>query len=221
SVVEVEEGLAADALLHQVDAAAIGREVLLLADERLVLRIFPAHLRREGMLAAGGGVEVAADGEEAVAELFGVEAAAIEVPQILVLRVLERALGVEGAGGLIGAAQHDHAVEPLDTPAALEETRREVVEQFGMCGRLAARTEIVGGRADALPEVHLPDAIDDHTRGRWIVARRDPLGELEASAALLFGRQLLPAENGEESAGHFRTKLVRLAPHHDLRVYRL
>jgi len=42
---------------------------------------------------------------------------------------------------------------------------RQPFQQFRMCGRVAARAEIVDGADQALPEVMLPDAVHDHPRG--------------------------------------------------------
>ena len=54
--------------------------------------------------------------------------------------------GVVVAAELVGPRQHQPADHLLDRPAILDELQGQVVEQFGMGGRLAVQAEVVERR---------------------------------------------------------------------------
>src|SRR5207249_2039542 len=83
-VKDLQERLLLDPLLHQINAAAIR---IIGGDKGSMLRIAPLRLRWKRMRTAHGWVEPAADGEHGVAELFGIEAAAVEFPEQIIVRI--------------------------------------------------------------------------------------------------------------------------------------
>ena len=95
-----------------------------------------------------------------------------------------RQSGRSKLGLLVGARQHDQAVQRLERPALVLEPGGQVVEQLGMAGRRAAGAEVAGGRHQRLAEVVHPDAVDDDPAGERIVGRRDRPGQVEPAAAV-------------------------------------
>ena len=90
--------------------------------------------------AARGAVEPAADGEDGVADLFGIEPGAVLPPEQVVVRVDLRRIAARGGRLLVGGARHDEAVQVLDAPGnsgltsaarrRFHELHRQPVEQF-------------------------------------------------------------------------------------------
>src|SRR6185503_1978581 len=76
---------------------------------------------------------------------------------------------------------------------------------------LAAGTEVVRRRDQALPEMVLPDAIDHYPSRKRIVRIGDPVGQIIAPAAFVIGRQLLTPEDSEESAWDFLAQVPGVA----------
>ena len=70
----------------------------------------------------------------------------------------------------------------LDAPATVHELHGQPVEQLWMGRWIAHRAEVVQRADDAAPEVVVPDAIDDHARCEWVLARRDLLCERQPAA---------------------------------------
>src|SRR5262245_38165924 len=92
-------------------------------------------------------------------------------------------------------------MQVLDPPAALDELRRELVEQLGMGGPGAVESEIAGGVDEPGAEVVMPYPIHHDARGERIFRRGEPSAQRHAS--LLFrqvARELeLVAEAGEST----------------------
>ena len=59
-----------------------------------------------------------------------------------------------------------------------------MVEQLGMCGLLAHDAEVIRSRDEACAHEFEPDAVRHDAGGEWIVFGGDPVGEIEAAAAL-------------------------------------
>ena len=135
--------------------------------------------------AAGGEVEFSGDGEDAIAEGFGFEFAAILAPEQGVARVELFRLVVEGAGLLaVGGAGEDEAVELFEGAAeVVAEGGGEPVEEFGVGGEVAHVAEVVRGIDEAAAEVVVPDAVDDAAPGEGVLGVGDPVGEGGAAGA--------------------------------------
>src|SRR5687768_17428600 len=58
--------------------------------------------------------------------------------------------------------------------------------------RFDPRADVFGRGEQALAEIRLPDAVDDHTRRRRAAAIYDPLREREPVAARAFGQWVQP-----------------------------
>ena len=127
-------------------------------------------------------IEVAADGQQGVANLFDGQAAAREARQQAVFGVGPDALGVERSRRPVGARKHDQAVQALERPAVFAQAARQVVEQLGVRRLFSELAEIVGGAHQRLAEVPAPNAVGDDARGKRIAFADDPAGQVEAAA---------------------------------------
>src|SRR5215472_13761157 len=76
----------------------------------------------------------------------------------------------------------------LDAPAALHKFDREPVEQLGMRGRTPRLAEIVERLDEPCPEMMLPDAVDHHPRGEWMLGASQPARKGKPPACLLRAR---------------------------------
>ncbi|MFM1944029.1 MAG: hypothetical protein RI897_3011 [Verrucomicrobiota bacterium] len=152
--------------------------------------------------AAHGEVQGTGDGEDAVADGFGFEAAWGEAPE-------QGAGGIDGEGkglgvtGLLeGVGCEDELLDVFDGPSVLDEFGGEPVEEFRVSGRDAVGAEVTGGGGDAGAEGVVPEAVDEDAGGEWVLGVGDPVGEL--GAALLFGGvhgEAECAEDGERVGG--------------------
>ena len=99
----------------------------------------------------------------------------------------------------------------LQGPAFLDKCDRQPVKEFRMTGRCATETEIVGGRNKAHSEMMLPDPVDQHAGGPWILRGGDPAGEGQAPSRRVstgridFGR--IGVQNRHKSCRDFFTRL--------------
>ena len=48
----------------------------------------------------------------------------------------------------------------------------------------ATEAEVIGAADQAIAEVSLPDAIDDHPRGEGVIGVSEPMGEFETTAVV-------------------------------------
>src|SRR5262249_40384903 len=77
-------------------------------------------------------VELAADGQDSVADWLGFQPPLVHAPEQDVVRV-NLVVGVDmAAGKLVGPSQDDAPDQFLGGPAVLDELRRQVVEQLGV-----------------------------------------------------------------------------------------
>ena len=67
-------------------------------------------------------------------------------------------------------------------PTAGDQFGGQPIEQFLMRGVSAHRAEIVRRGHDALAEVILPQAIDDHPRRQRMIGPRQPIGQRRTTA---------------------------------------
>jgi len=91
-----------------------------------------------------------------------IEPLPVHLPQQPVFRVQGAALRPVVALLLVRGREHDRAVHFLDRPAAADEDRRQVIEQFGMRRRVAAEAEIARRADQTRAEMMQPDAVDHH-----------------------------------------------------------
>src|ERR1043165_6224044 len=89
----------------------------------------------------------------------------------------------------VGRTQHDEPVHRFEGPTALDEARREMIEQFRMRGWLAAHAEIVGRGDETATEMILPEAVGHHAGGERVIGPGQPLREFEPATALGAGGQ--------------------------------
>ena len=116
------------------------------------------------MSSGGCWIELTADLQHRIADLFGRKPPAIEAPVVLVLRVLHGVRRVVAGCGRVGTRQHDLFVQLLQAPAAFDEARGQIIQQFGMRGHLTALAEIVRRIYQPAAEMPQPDAIHHHPR---------------------------------------------------------
>src|SRR5215510_9421435 len=164
-----------------VDAAPPRAVIVFRVERPARARAGVDHVGIDARIYAGAehfGVQLAADGEDAVPQRLGFETARIHPPQQPVFRVFGGGLLVESARLAVGIREQDQTMHRLPTPATLHEFGRHPVEQLGMARTISRGAEIAGRLHDALPEMVLPDAIDGHARGQRVVGARDPFGQL-------------------------------------------
>ena len=181
-----------------------------------VLRIFQGQA---GPAAARG--QRSRDGQHRIAQRFRIEPAAIHPPQQPIVGIDRVRPAVVGTAHGVGAAQHQAADQALLGPAVRDEPQREGIEQLGVGGRLAARAEVIDRADDPLAEQPLPDAIHGDSRGQWIVAARDPVGQLAAAA--LTGRDRCRPflrDDLHEASGDQVAQRMGIAPDRDPHVAR-
>ena len=151
--------------------------------------------------------------------MFGLQAAALEVPVEPVAGVLRGGGRVVVGAQLVDRAEHDLAVQLLDRHAVLDEVGGQVFQQVGIGGAFAGHAEVAGRIDQAGAEVVLPDAVDDDPHGDGLL--QDVVGQFQASAA--FGEELGLAlgENAEEVARNFRPQVFGIAAERERQVDRL
>src|SRR5260370_16109415 len=69
---------------------------------------------------------------------------------------------VIGAALLVHAREQDKPVHFLQAPPFLDKTRRQVIQQLGVAGRLGPRSQIVRRRYKPFPEMMQPEPINHH-----------------------------------------------------------
>ena len=67
-------------------------------------------------------------------------------------------------------------------PAVGDEFAGQPVEQFRMRGVAPHRPEIVRRGHDPLAEVILPNTVNHHSRGEWMIGASEPFGQRRSSA---------------------------------------
>ena len=87
----------------------------------------------------------------------------------------------------------------LDRPAAGHEAVGEVIEQLRVRRRPPLLAEVIGSTHQSLSEMVLPDAVDHHACRQRVLRTAQPLGQLQATAALAVGDRLA-AEDLQEAA---------------------
>jgi hypothetical protein len=101
-------------------------------------------------------------------------------------------------------------------PAVFHEVLGEKVEQFGVVRAFAGFAEIVDGADDAFAEVPAPYAIHHDAGGQGIGGVDEPVGELEAAAAMEFGGSVVAGEDGRYGAGGIFAGIVEIAANQNL-----
>src|SRR5262249_18212647 len=77
----------------------------------------------------------------------------------------------------IGRTGHDQSVQRLEAPSAVDQLRRQPVEE-GRMTRLGAHPAEVAGRFDqSPPKMPLPHAVDNHPGSQWVIWPGQPLRE--------------------------------------------
>src|SRR4051794_39561210 len=72
----------------------------------------------------------------------------------------------------------------LHGPSTFDESLAQIIEQLGMRGCVAHKSEIIWSAYQAFAEVALPDSIHHHARRQRIGRIGQPLGHLHTTAAL-------------------------------------
>src|SRR5439155_23449041 len=87
-------------------------------------------------------VELAAGGEDGLANDFGIEALDRFAPIQAVFRIAPVAPRIAAGGLAVGGGGHDDFVQPLQLPAVLDKIAREPIKQFGMGRPLTHEAEV-------------------------------------------------------------------------------
>src|SRR2546423_13086362 len=72
-------------------------------------------------------------------------------------------------------------MDMLKTPVMIHQFHRKPIQKFRMTWRLALRTQVLGRRHQAGPEVRLPNAIDDRAGCRRRATIGEPTCEFETA----------------------------------------
>ena len=167
--------------------AAFARGIFPFAFREIQIRPITGRLIRLHAAAAHGINQQPADRERVVADHFRLEPEAALPRELRVVGILEAQVRRVARRALIRVRQRDALERLLDVPAAVEEVRREPVEHLGMRGVRALRAKILERRDEAAAKHDFPQAIHEHARDERVVARREPLGEIEARGAAVPG----------------------------------
>src|SRR5207247_2099083 len=101
----------------------------------------------------------------------------------------------------------------------LHKAGRDPVEQFRMVGELSPQAKIVGRTAKPLPEVRLPDPIDEHASRKRVVGPRYPAGQLQPAAVGRGNwRQIGEGSNLQIAARRAGAEIEVIAPNVDLQI---
>ena len=167
-------------------------------------------------------VEFAGRAKHGVAQFFGGQAARQERGVGFADRIEGGELGAIGMTGAapVGVTGHDRAMQGFDRPIAFDQFGGEPIEEFGMRGRFAGATKVVGIARDGLTKVPEPNPVDDSPSGEGVVGTSDPFGK-GATAALdvrgqRFGR--INPEGGEHAGRHGLGAAERIAVGENLGV---
>jgi len=78
---------------------------------------------------------------------------------------------------LVGAGKHDLLMKFLETPAAFDKIRGQVIQQWLVDRPLAHHAEVTGCSSDAVAKVQVPNAIHDHPGGERVLRVGQPVGQ--------------------------------------------
>ena len=123
----------------------------------------------------------AAHPQHRVADFLGGQPAHFESGEQVVRRIRFQGFGRRRGRGLIGLRGQDQTVQPLETPAVLNEMPGQPIEQFGMGGSGSLDSEVARRAHQTAAEVMLEYPIDDHPCGERVVGCSDPVGQGPAS----------------------------------------
>ena len=191
-----------------IDAAArVGEDVAVLDVLRAeVVRIDIAGLR--DVRPADVQLQRAARREDAVANLLGVEPAAVCVREKAVLGI---APARRGYRELPRPREHDFVDQLFHTPALGREPQREMIEQLRVRRLLSGRAEIIHRPHQPCAKEPVPDSVHGHSRGQRIARVGDPLREFAPSAFLWRRRgRFLRHRHTEKAARHRFARLLHL-----------
>ena len=141
---------------------------------------FPESCRLWSFDAASAhfGVEETGDGEELVADDFGVEPGAGAAGEEAVFGVSFEINRAAGGGLLVSFGEDERLHEGFYVPTGFHELEGEVVEEFWMAGPHALGSEVFGGLHDSGAEELLPETIDRNAGGKGILLIDEPVGEI-------------------------------------------
>ena len=100
----------------------------------------------------------------------------------------------------------------LERPAVVDEVRCQPVQQFGVGWRKPLWPEIVNGCHNSPSKKMMPDPIDNHSCGQWVVNRCDTFGKLKSCGGFTI-------EGLEEPCGHNFTKIVMASTDVDMSIF--
>ena len=138
---------------------------------------------RKRMPSARRAVEFAAENEQGIPELFGIESPPVGPPEEMVPGIDGEVRGMVVVGQPIGARGHDGPMHLLDRPPVFHELPSQVIEQRGVCWRRAANTKVARCRYETSSKVIVPDAVDHDARSERVVRMREPVGQLQSATA--------------------------------------
>ena len=136
----------------------------------------------------------------------------------LILRVGRQGFGRRFRALLIGGRKHDEPLHCLNRPSRLHKPFRKKIEQFRMRRPRTPFAEIVGSSHDPFAKVMLPQAIDQHTRGQWVIGPSEPSSQLQPPAALVDGRLVSTCQYFWEASRHNGAKVLGITANENVGI---
>ena len=165
---------------------------------------------------SAGTVQIAADGQDTVADPLGLDAPRREAPQQSAARIHREGLWARQAGLPPGGRGQDAPLQVLQAPTVLDQVAGQPIQQLRMRRLGAVLAEIVGRVDQPHSELMLPHAIDNHPGGQRVVRSGDPVCQSETPVPLRgVGGQHKGLEQGQCSRGHgfpFQERIATMQP---------
>ena len=109
----------------------------------------------------------------------------------------------------------------FDGPAFADKAVGKIIEQFRMRGPVALRAEVAGRADQSVPEMLLPDAIDDHPGSERIVGAGDGFSEFETLLAAVEALRFRGREDSQKTRWRKLSAVVLIAANPDMLLLRL
>ena len=146
-------------------------EELVVAVGLIRLRAAPADLP----------IQQATHPESVVANHLGIQPPAALSCEKSIVRIAQSQIGRINGSLSVRAGQHHQLDHVFDIPSAVDELDGQPVEQFGMVRRFALCSEIFEAARQTSPVEQLPQPVDEDARGERVVARGQPVREVQPS----------------------------------------
>ena len=174
--------------------------------------------RQLNRVTSGRLIEFSRHGQQRVAGRFKIKAAAVHFPEQLIARIQTGTARIIITDLLVSARKHEPAVQFLQRPTLVHETRGKVIEQLRMRRRLGAQSKIARRGDQPHAEMFQPNTVHNDACRKRIAPIRNGLGEFQSSAALLKYFAIFTSDNFQKLTRHIRTFIAGVAAKENMRV---